>query len=152
MNTSQPTQNVRRAWRSFAQMGYLVVAILFVLCVLLQVFLAGVSIFVSPSWWEIHKRFGESFGSLTILLLLLSIAMRPQRSIIWLTTLLVVLYSLQYVFIELASRLGVPLLSALHPVNALVIFWLAVTLGRSVFRQRGRRGETGEGGAARSPS
>jgi mercuric ion transport protein len=135
MNTHHTTQHGHPAFRRFAQMGYLVVASLFVLCVLLQVFLAGVSIFVSSSWWEVHKRFGESFGYLTILLLLLAIVGRAKRSVIWLTVLLVVLYGLQYTFIELPGRLGVPLLSALHPVNALIIFWLAVTLGRSVWQR-----------------
>jgi mercuric ion transport protein len=150
MHPSQLARQVRYPWQRVAPRGYLVLVCLFVLCVLLQVFLAGVSIFVSASWWEIHKRFGESFGALTILLLLLCIAMRPKRSVIWLTGLLVVLYSLQYLFIELAGRLSIPWLSALHPVNALVIFWLAVTLGRSVFQQGGQRGERKEGEATRT--
>jgi len=118
MHHSHATRKARPAWRQFAQRGYLVGVLLFMLCVLCQVFLAGMSIFVSPSWWQVHRRFGELFGSLTILLLLFAIAMRPQRSIIWLTILLVVLYSLHYLLIELPGRMGVPWLSALHPVNA----------------------------------
>ena len=148
MHHSHATRKARPAWRHFAQRGYLVGVLLFILCVLCQVFLAGMSIFVSPSWWGVHQRFGELFGSLTILLVLFAIAMQPQRSIIWLTILLVVLYSLQYLLIELPGRMSVPWLSALHPVNALVIFWIAVTLARSVFQQSGRGAEMGEGKAA----
>jgi hypothetical protein len=148
MHHSPATRKARPTWRHFVQRAYLVGVLLFMLCVLCQVFLAGMSIFVSPSWWEVHQRFGESFGSLTVLLLLFAIAIRPQRSIIWLTILLVVLYSLQYLLIELPDRMGVPWLSALHPVNALMIFWVAVTLGRSVFRQSRRGAETDEGKTA----
>ncbi len=125
-----------------ARVGYLLVAWVFVLFVLIQVFLAGLSIFVGPEGWARHVEFGHLFGPLSLALLLLALVGRLPRRAVLLTVLLMLLYSLQYVFVEIPPRLGLPEFSALHPVNALLIFWLALTLAlRSrTFLTRATRG------------
>ncbi|MGZ6283341.1 MAG: DUF6220 domain-containing protein [Ktedonobacterales bacterium] len=114
----------------WAQMGYLVVAWVFVAFVLTQVFLAGLSIFVGPSGWTRHVSFGHLFGPLCLALLALALLGRLPRLMIALTALLLVLYACQYVLIEVPSRIGIPALSALHPVNALIIFGVSFWLAR----------------------
>jgi len=113
------------------QIGYLIVAWLLVVCVAIQVFLAGLNVFLSPVWWGMHIQFGHWIGYVLIALLILVFAGQLPRSLRWLTVLTFVLYVLQYNFRNLAGLVGVPALAALHPVNALLIFWCAVTLGRS---------------------
>jgi len=117
-----------------SRVGYLLVAWIFVLFVLIQVFLAGLSIFVSPAGWPRHVEFGHYLGPLSLALLVLALVGRLPRRTVLLTVLLMLLYSLQYVFVEVPPQLGLPELSALHPVNALLIFWLALSLA---WRARG---------------
>jgi hypothetical protein len=111
-----------------SRVGYLLVAWVFVLFVMAQVFLAGLSIFVGPAGWPRHVEFGHYFGPLSLALLVLALVGRLLRRTVLLTLLLMLLYSLQYVFIEVPPQIGLPELSALHPVNALLIFWLALSL------------------------
>jgi hypothetical protein len=114
--------------RHGARVGYVLVAWVFVLFVMVQVFLAGLSIFVGPAGWPRHVEFGHYFGPLSLALFVLALVGRLPRRAVLLTVLLMLLYSLQYVFVEVPPRVGLPELSALHPVNALLIFWLALSL------------------------
>src|SRR5262245_36031650 len=109
-----------------ARWGYLGLAWVFVACVLVQVFLAGMLVFVNrEEWQEVHVQTGHIFGLIPYLLLILALVARMPRGMLGLTLLLVVLYGLQYAFINLAGPLGTLVIEAFHPVNALLIFWLA---------------------------
>jgi hypothetical protein len=109
-------------------MAYLVAAWLFVVAVILQVFLAGLSLFASAANWGAHKEFGYSLGFLVLLLIVLAFAGRIPRTIgRWLALLLVV-YAIQTILPNL--RRDAPWIAALHPVNALAIFWIALTHAR----------------------
>jgi hypothetical protein len=46
----------------WARMAYLVVAWSFVVAVIAQVFLAGLSLFASTANWGAHREFGDSSG------------------------------------------------------------------------------------------
>jgi hypothetical protein len=113
-----------------ARWGYLGLAWVFVVCVLVQVFLAGMLVFVSRDWQEVHVQTGHIFGLLPYLMLILALVGRMPRKTVLLTLLLALLYGLQYAFINGASGLGVAAIAAFHPVNALLIFWTAITLAR----------------------
>lgn len=126
----QGKRSTANALTSWARIGYLVVAWVFVAFVLIQVFLAGLSIFVGPSGWARHASFGHLFGYLCLALLALVLLGRLPRLMIALTVLLLVLYACQYVLIEVPPRIGIPALSALHPVNALIIFGVSFWLAR----------------------
>lgn len=110
--------------RQFGRIGSLVLGSLFVLSILLQVFLAGGGIFASASWWPMHVTFGMSISLLPLAFLLLAWLGRLGARTLWLSGLAFVLVVIQTFLISL----GVPMLAALHPVNALVIFGLALWL------------------------
>lgn len=110
--------------------GYVVCAWLVAASIMVQVFLAGLNVFLGPRWLGSHITFGHMIGAEIIGLLLLAlIAHMPRR--VWLLNLLMVgLFALQYNHRALGAAFGLPQLAALHAVNALVLFWSATTLGR----------------------
>ena len=111
-----------------ARMAYLVAAWLFVVAVISQVFLAGLSLFASAANWGAHKEFGYSLGFLALLLVVLAFLGRIPRAIgRWLALLLVV-YTIQTILPNL--RRDMPWVAALHPLNALAVFWIALTHAR----------------------
>ncbi len=100
-----------------------------------QVFLAGLAIFVDPGWWGVHRSFVHAIEVVVLLLFALSFLARLPASLRWLSAAPFALIAVQYATIEL----GVPVVAALHPVNAILIFGLALELA-----QRART--VGEGG------
>lgn len=114
--------------RSFARSAQPFVAWLFVACVVVQVFLAGLGVFDNPTTFLTHRDFGYLFGWLVFVLLILAIVGRMGRRVIGLSALLVVLFILQSVFI--AFRTTQPAIAALHPVNGFLIGIVGLVLGR----------------------
>jgi hypothetical protein len=93
-----------------------------------QVFLAGLNVFLGPQWWGLHIAFGHAVGVLVIIQAITAWLTRlPARSR-WLSLGMVVLFGLQYNIRALAGLLHAPYLIPLHAVNALALFWIAVTL------------------------
>ncbi len=118
--TSSPRRRLQRL--------YSALAVVFLLGVVVQVFLAGAGIFDSVSWLGYHAILGYSLTLIPLLMLILGLVGKLPRSVNWLTTLLLLLVYLQSLFIRIPHGLGVPILSALHPVIALVIFTLPLYL------------------------
>jgi len=115
---------------SWARITYLVVAWLFLVSVLIQVFLAGLSLFVSSDYWQTHIGVGHSApGILALLLVIFVLVGRLPRATILLTVLLFVLVVAQ-TEVFAAIRAQAPLVAALHPVNALILFAIGVGLAR----------------------
>lgn len=121
--------------RRVGRLGSLVLGSLFTLAILLQVFLAGGGMFDSPSWWSMHVAFGMGISLLPVAFLVLAWLGQLGRRSLWLSGLAFVLVVLQMYLITLAGTLGVPILSALHLVNALVIFGLAVWLAQRAWQE-----------------
>lgn len=122
------TSNANSAVRRFARLGSLVLGSLFALAILLQVFMAGGGIFASSSWWPMHEVSGMAISVLPLLFLVLAWIGQLGRRSLWLSGLALVLVVLQSFLVTLPGTLVVPVLAALHPVNALVIFALALWL------------------------
>ena len=118
----------RHPLRRWFRRGYICVAILFVLCVIFQVFMAGAGILVAGFWLGYHAAFGYFIIFLPLLLLPLGLLARLPRSLNWLSGLLAVLALIQPMLLW-GKHLGLPLLAALHPVNALLLFALTLFLG-----------------------
>jgi uncharacterized protein DUF6220 len=114
--------------RSYARAAQHWVAWLFVACVIVQVFLAGLGVFDNPTQFITHRDFGYLFGWLVFVLLALAIAGRMGRRVIGLSALLIVLFILQSVFV--AFRTSQPALAALHPVNGFLIGLIGIVLAR----------------------
>lgn len=100
-------------------------AVVVLLGVALQFFLAGMTVFGGGTGWELHGATGGALGVPVIALFIVSMApgLRHYRQI---TGLLLAIYLLQVTLGALGETL--PLLGALHPVNGLVMGLVSVTL------------------------
>jgi hypothetical membrane protein len=114
--------------RQYARVAYLVAAWLFVLCVLVQLFLAGLGVFDGAQNFATHRDFAYIFGWLALVMVVLGLIGRLPRRMIVGALLLFGLMALQSVFV--AFRTQRPELAALHPVNGGVILLLSVWLAQ----------------------
>jgi uncharacterized protein DUF6220 len=106
---------------------FAVVAWLFVGAVLYQVFLAGVGLFVpGVDQFSAHRQFGWMLHGAPLLVLLFGWIAHPGRRTMWLIGALFVLVAFQP-FLP-TMREDSPWVAALHPVNAVLIFWLGMTI------------------------
>jgi uncharacterized protein DUF6220 len=114
--------------RSIARTAYPAVAGLFAACTVVQVFLAGLGVFDSPTAFVTHRGFGYLFGWLTLVLLVVALAGRMPRRLVGLSVLLLVLFALQSVFVALRDDL--PTIAALHPLNGFLILGVSTVATR----------------------
>ena len=129
MQISSQDKPVARRW---AQTLYLVLASLTLLGIFLQGFLIGAFLFGGAIWGkDAHSIVGLALLVLSLLLALVGLlAQVPGRMKVW-GFLLFVLMIIQFI---LPSTSGsVPLLAALHPANAMLLFGLSLFL---IFRTR----------------
>jgi len=120
--------------RSFSRRALPIAAGAFVACAVVQVFLAGLGVFDDPRSFITHREFGYTFGWLTLAILVLALVGRAPRRIVGLSVLLLVLFTLQSVFIAL--RADYPSIAALHPVNGFLILGTAVVITRASWAVR----------------
>lgn len=112
-------------------------AAVFVATIVIQVFLAGAAIgnLGGSGDFATHAAFGYSIVGLASLLVLLSaIAARVGRRRIVIAAGMLILYVVQTVLPHLKET--ATWLAALHPVNALFLFGVAVWYARSAWRDR----------------
>lgn len=110
-----------------ARTAYLIVAWLFVACVVVQFFLAGLGVFESATSFETHRDFGYLFGWLTLFLVILALIARlPRRQFVGGSLLILLLFAMQSVFV--AFRGSVPAVAALHPLNGALILVVSIVL------------------------
>lgn len=127
VSTASPKSGTRA--RPATLTAYAALAWVFVVCVGVQVFLAGMAVFVDPLNWVRHVTFVHYFELIPVLMLILAFAgkMPKGKGFYLRPALLIFLVGLQYFFVGT----GQGVLAALHPVNALFIFWLAAHLATS---------------------
>ena len=105
---------------------------LYLAAVLFQVFLAGMALFGTERDFEAHRNLGYLIHLSPIPLVLVAAAARVgQRLLLW-TAALFVVQGIQPLLPML--RGDVPWAAALHPVLALVVFWLGLTIGLQAWR------------------
>jgi hypothetical protein len=120
---------VEPARAGLSRWAYLFLAWVFVACVLAQIFFAGMGVFVDGSRWAWHRTFIHTFEWLPLVMLPLAFAARLSVGIRWLTGLLFGLIALQYATANAGGTFA-----ALHPVNGLIISWVALALARGAWR------------------
>ncbi|MBE3560748.1 MAG: hypothetical protein IMW89_16235 [Ktedonobacteraceae bacterium] len=129
------------------QFVYVFLAWLYALGLAVQVYLAGLGIFSSSTWLETHAALGHSLFFGTILVLILAAVARFPRAIILLNVLLFVLVFVQVSLVTWVYVFHLPPLTALHPVNALLLFFTAIITAyrayRHVMASRGAETESG---------
>ena len=116
------------------RMVHLAAISLFVVCCIVQIFLAGLGVFSDPGQFEAHRNFGYTFGLLLLVILIAAIAGRMGRWYIGTAILLMVLFALQSVFVALRS--SAPTIAALHPLNGFLILLVAIVVGRAAWTSR----------------
>ena len=121
-----------RGERDWPRRLFIGFAALFVAGVVAQVFLAGAAIFDEWSWFQVHNVVGHllvhPLPLLPLLMLIFSFVARLSRADKWLSGLLVILAILQPILIYVGRGARLPLLAALHPVNALLLLIVPVVL------------------------
>jgi len=98
---------------------------LYVASLLVQVFLAGLAIFNDPATFAVHVEFGRAVLGVMSLLLPI-VAWIGRLPFVRLSAGVLLFYVFQTSLPEV--RASYPVVAALHPMFALVLFWLAVRL------------------------
>lgn len=106
---------------------FFALAVLFVAGIAYQVFLAGMAVFGAGQWSN-HVDFGYLVTLVPVLLIVIAWLTRAGRRTVWLTVATLVVAQVQ-TFLPW-FRDEAPWVSALHPVNAMVIFGLGVVVAR----------------------
>ena len=120
--------------RSIARTLHTVVAVLFVVGLIAQVWLAGRGVFESPTMFDTHRSLGYTLSLFTIALLVLGLLGGMGRRPAILAVVIFVLFILQSVFVVM--RDSNPAIAALHPVNGFLILFLAIVLARDSWMMR----------------
>jgi len=113
-----------------AQRGFVIVAWVLVGCLVVQFFLVGLDLFEAMGESELHRDFAYIYGWLTPVLVLLATVAGLPRRVLLPTVALLALYAIQTYLPTIADTL--PRIAALHAINALLVFWLAVQVARAV--------------------
>lgn len=111
-------------WVSWARYSYVFLAGLIAVCILIQVFFAGMAVFVDPANWRLHTNFVLIFDPLLFLLLVLAFIGKLPRI---LKIAPIGLFLLLVVQSTTANLFG-SLVAAIHPVNAFVMFLIAISV------------------------
>ena len=117
-----------------ARQAHLVLSILFVGGVVVQVFLAGLGVFDSPTRFETHASWGYLLEIVPLILLVLAAVGRLGRRQIIYAAALFGMFLLQSVFV--AVRGDLPMVAALHPVNGFAILLVAILVAREAWQSR----------------
>lgn len=107
---------------------------IFVLCIVMQVLLAGLALFMEPTHWSRHVDFARIFAILPLAMTVLAYCARLERRLVWrcvgLTAMMI------FMFFTAAISARVSFLGAMHPVIALFLFWSGVKLIQSLSHSR----------------
>jgi len=117
-----------------ARLVFKAMVMIFAICILIQVFLAGLALFWNSAEWASHKGFALLTIIVSILNLVLSFIARLPLSLRLRSAGLFGIIILIAVSAKLPSGIGY--LSALHPVLALMLFFGTVSLVQKT-KQRG---------------
>lgn len=115
--------------RTFARSrGFPIIAWAYLAALMLQVFFAGMFVFVGAGNIELHRNMAHVIGLLTFLLIASVFVGRvPEKRLVFgVLGLLVV----QGMLVHLNQWFGLNMVAALHPVNALVLSYASLTLAK----------------------
>lgn len=113
-----------RMWRKI----FFVLAVIFVITVMIQVFLAGLATFMDPARWMTHIAFVKIIEYVPILMLIVSFPGKLPKRMKWQSVGLFMLIILMY------ATANIPNAGAIHPVIALLMFWMSITVSQKGWR------------------
>ncbi|MBO9610221.1 MAG: hypothetical protein J7639_29955 [Paenibacillaceae bacterium] len=99
---------------------FALLAMVFAAAIVVQVFLAGMALFVHVGDWSMHRSFINYFEYVPILMFILAFPGRIRGLMRWLGLVLFVLCSLQHITVQVLVDVWV--LGALHPIIAMLLF------------------------------
>jgi len=114
-----------------ARYVYLGLVWIYLGAILVQVFLAGTGLFSAQRDFEPHIGLGWILHLVPVLLIIAAAA-RVGARLLWWTAALLVVQFIQPILPAL--RTDLPWAAALHPVLAVIIFWLAASIGLQAWR------------------
>lgn len=117
---------------SYVRYAFLGLVWIYLAGIVVQTFLAGAALFSPGHDFEAHRTLGYLLHLVPVLLLIVAAVGRVGREILLWTAALLVVQGIQPLLPML--RADIPLAAALHPVLALAIFWLAITIGMRAWR------------------
>lgn len=112
---------------SWARRAFFGVVWLYLIAIVFQTFLAGQALFTPERDFELHRTLGYLLHLTPILIVVLAVVARVGSTTLWWTGALFATVAVQPLLPML--RDDMPWAAALHPVLALVIFWLTVVIG-----------------------
>ena len=116
-----------------ARYVYLGLAVAFVIGLVIQVFYAGMGVF-GASDFEVHIGLGWMLHLVPILILgAAAVGRAGRRRILWAAALAATIF---VVPILALMRADAPAVAALHPVAAVISFWLAIVVARDAVSLR----------------
>lgn len=116
-----------------ARYVYLGLAVAFVIGLVIQVFYAGMGVF-KASDFEVHIGLGWMLHLVPVLILgAAAVGRAGRRRILWAAALAATIF---VVPILALMRADAPAVAALHPVAAVISFWLAIVVARDAVSLR----------------
>jgi len=106
-----------------------IIAWAFLVCIVAQVFIAGLATFTDASNWEMHRSFVQIFALAPLIMFLLTYVSGIKGIKRWVSLGLFALVVFQFLSIQVFSSAGV--IAALHPVVALLLFWGSINTVRN---------------------
>jgi mercuric ion transport protein len=113
--------------------GYVGLMALFAACVLVQIYVAGMAVFIDPTNWRLHAGFVHVFELVPVPLLVVAYLGGLPRPLKWTPVVLYLLVGVQY---ATAHQFGT-YIAAIHPVNAVMIFAVAAGATKRAWSWRG---------------
>ena len=110
---------------------YLLLAVLFALCVTIQIYIAGMAVFDNPVLWKHHTMFIHIFGfNLPILMLIAAAIGAMPRWAYWQLFGILISVFLMY----FTANIGIGEIKSLHTVFAFALFVLSVFIVTKTFK------------------
>ncbi|MBB6674914.1 DUF6220 domain-containing protein [Cohnella nanjingensis] len=126
MGSAKPSAEGNR----YVRVLYAFLAVVTFVCIVIQVFLAGLGTFAGSENWAMHAKFVNYFEFAPPIMFLLSFGGRIRGTLRWIPLALFLLISFQHMSVRVFSDIG--WLAAFHTIAALLLFWGAMhTANRS---------------------
>jgi hypothetical protein len=117
---------------SYARYAFLILAWAYLAGIVVQVFLAGMGLFGAGKDFSAHANLGWILHLGPVPLLVVAFVARVGARTLWWTAALLLSVGVQPFLPGLRGDL--PWVAALHPVNAMIIFWLTLTIDLRAWR------------------
>ena len=113
--------------------GFYVIAVLFNLCLVVQLLTVGLAFFHDPVWWGRHTWLVRGYSGLSLILLVWAYKVALPRRVRIFTVSFPILLGLQFLTIPAQTPFSCPL-AIVHPLIGFALFYASTTLVHRVWR------------------